>query len=63
MANVASAVIGMEKQAAIEFILGRGMTVRIAVEEGVDNQLQGGYTPGRINITIQGGKVTFAEEG
>lgn len=56
-------LIGMEKQAAIDLLHSKGNTVRIAVEEGIDNRLQGGYTPGRVNLTITEGKVSAAEEG
>lgn len=63
MSDVAKRVVGMEKQAAIDFIHGKGLTVRIAMEDGFDNHLQGGYSSGRINITVVNGKVTEASEG
>ena len=55
-------LIGMDKQAAIDLLQSRGLVVRIAMEDGVDNHLQG-YSPGRVNLTIVDGKVTAAEEG
>lgn len=63
MSDIASKVVGMEKQAAIDFIHGKGLTVRISSEDGISNRLPDGYSPGRINIALVDGKVTFAEEG
>jgi len=56
-------IIGMEKQAAIDFIHGKGMTVRIAEEEGVANNLIGDYNPSRFNLSIKNGRVTSVTQG
>lgn len=61
--NVEEQIIGMEKMAAINFIHGRGMTVRIAEEEGVSNNLVPEFIPGRIDIFIKDGKVYHATAG
>lgn len=50
-------LIGMDKQAAINFLHGRGMTVRIASEDGVSNNLTSDYQPGRVDLVIVDGKV------
>ncbi len=50
-------IIGMEKQAAIDLIHSRGMTVRIAEEDGVSNNLVGDYNPSRFDLIIKDGKV------
>lgn len=62
MPTLSEQVIGMEKQAAIDFLQAKGIVVRIAMEDGVDSHLQG-YSPGRINLTLEAGKVTAASEG
>jgi hypothetical protein len=56
-------LIGMEKQEAINFIHSKSMTVRIAEEEGVTNQLVGDYVSNRLNIVIKNGRVSSFTEG
>lgn len=61
--SVEQEIIGMEKMAAINYIHDRGMTVRIAEEEGVSNNLVSNYVPNRIDIFIEAGKVVRATLG
>lgn len=56
-------LIGMEKQAAINLIHSKGMTVRIVEEDGVTNNLTSDYVPGRFNIVISSGKVISVSKG
>lgn len=53
-------LIGMDKQDAINLLHSKGLTVRIAAEDGVSNNLQSDYVPGRVDLTIVDGKVSGA---
>lgn len=63
MADYTAKVVGMEKQAAIDFLHSKGLVVRIASEDGNVNRFPDGYVAGRHNLHIVDGKVTSAEEG
>lgn len=56
-------VIGMDKQAAIDYLHSKGYTVRISEENGTSNQLVGDYSPGRVNIALADGIVIRASLG
>jgi len=56
-------LIGMEKQEAITFIRSSGMSVRIAQEEGVTNNLAGDYDSNRVNIVIKNGRIFSFTQG
>lgn len=56
-------LIGMEKQAAINLLHSKGMTVRIAQEDGVVNNLTGDYVANRFDLVIKDGKVESVTKG
>ena len=56
-------IIGMEKQEAIDFLHSKGMTVRIAEEDGVVNNLVNDYTPSRVDIVIKNGRIASFIQG
>lgn len=56
-------VIGMEKQAAIDLIKGRGLKARVRSEDGQSFMGTADYRRDRINLHIQDGKVVKASVG
>jgi hypothetical protein len=56
-------LIGMEKQAAIDLLHGKGMIVRIAEEDGITNNLTDNYVPNRVDLVLKFGKVKSFTQG
>ena len=56
-------VIGMEKQAAIDFCKNQGVKVRVRSEDGQAFKGTADYRMDRINLHIQDGKVIKANRG
>lgn len=56
-------VIGMEKQAAIDFCKTQGVKVRVRSEDGKSFIGTADYRMDRINLHIENGKVVKANRG
>jgi hypothetical protein len=61
--KIKSEIIGKSLEAALQLIKGAGLRHRIVAENGVRHQLTMDYCIDRVNLTIDGGVVTDADNG
>lgn len=56
-------LVGMEKQAALDLCKTEGIPVRVEREDGQQFMLTMDYRMDRVNLSVNGGKVTGTRRG